>query len=267
MEKKCQKDWGSTIEEFGGFTINEFFPDDGRMLGFLRVALKHLEKQYPGVDFQFGTEQEILDGLRCASGFNRVCLARISPMQHKVSYTIKAMRNALQRLYFEETKEANPFSFGHGSGICDAEPLATLVQARKAVNALNSNRCNVDTLCTDESDSPEAELERKEFEAYLQKNYPIIWAIRRGYSRQDIRKWLRQAYGKLTNQELEKNILSEAGHLATVLGKDTTSVMAEIETLLNTTRGTRGSYKGGGQAAKAGTGGEMHVVIDKYRAA
>lgn len=247
--KKEVKDWSAIIPETGGLSVNRCFPDDQVLLGMLDTALSHLEQLYPGEDFRLMAPMEMLRELRATRGFNTESLAVLAPMSSKVSYTIKALRNAIQDRYFQDTAERNPFKFGPKPGGYLGGAISDIREYRDFVFQLRNNLGSI-WEARDELDL-DAQVEEREFDEQLRERFPIIWALRRGYSLGDLRRFLGEFWvgkGKLARDKWVRLALhAEVCHVARMVGADVSAVQASVEALLfgeTALQGSRASYKG-----------------------
>lgn len=248
--KKEVKDWSAIIPETGGLSVNRCFPDDQVLLGMLDTALSHLEQYYPGEDFRLMAPMEMLRELRATRGFNTESLAVLAPMSFKVSYTIKALRNAIQDMYFQDTVERNPFKSGPKSGkLFRGCAISDIREYREFVFQLR-NKLGSIWAARDELDL-DAQVEEREFDEQLRERFPLIWALRRGYSLGDLRRFLGEFWvgkGKLARDKWVRLALhAEVCHVARMVGADVSAVQASVEALLfgeTALMGGRGSYKG-----------------------
>ncbi|WP_414039415.1 hypothetical protein ACJU26_09305 [Acidithiobacillus sp. M4-SHS-6] len=268
-EKRCKckcKDWGETIAEFGGFTINQGFPLDSELLPIMEAALVHLEATYRQSEFNFryASLTDMVMDFRGTQKANVVVLARMAPRQHWVSYVQKILRHWLMDAYFLDLQKRNPFSGcdGYAKGGSGGGLVAGLQDYRKMVDIIGHTTTNDIFSARTGALSPEEELDEAEMSGHLRARYPIIWAMRRGYSLADIKRWLSEARKSRVNQEqLRRDILAEASSLASAMHMDWPEVQRNLTPLLGKLRGTRGPYKSTRKtAARKGDSGHSEVL-------
>ncbi len=249
--KKKVKDWSAIIPETGGISINRCFPDDRVMLELLDIALKHIERQYPGEDFRLMPPLEMIRDFRGTKGFNAESLAVLAPMSNKVSYAVKALRNAIQDWYFRDTAERNPFKSGPNPGIHQGSAVSEVREYRDFVSRLRKLRGALWEARNETDLDLDAQVEEQELDAQLRDRVPLIWALRRGYSLGDLRRFLGEFWvgkGKLARDaRVRLAIQAEVCLFAEMAGMDVSSVRASVEPLLlgkTALAGSRGGYKG-----------------------
>jgi hypothetical protein len=247
-EKKCRcKNWGDTIKDGGGLSINSAFPADAELLPLVEVALSHLSRQWPGIDFgALGTPREILRELRQMTKFNEPRVARMAPRQHWVSYAVKAIRHGIQDLYFRDTEVRNPFKM---PGMYVGQSPAEVLQYRDFARKVRDARVNP-LEAPDESGDVLESLDNGEFEKQLQMRFPILWAMRQGFSMVEIRGFLGEIRkSKVSEAQLREDILAEACAYCQLSNRPLGDMLAALEPELSRLRGSRGAYKGASRAS------------------